>query len=274
MVLVSLVIFASIPPLVAGASTAPLVVIVLENQPASQILGNPDAPFINSIVQHGHSFSNYRAITNGSLSNYLAMTAGITSKNTNAPNLFQALDAAGTSWTEFEESETGICTGATTGTVPGRRDPLYTKAHDPAIQFKNDTCKSNDVPLTSTFDPTALPDFSYVVPNQCDDMHTFGSGTCPAYFGTNNATSAVAMGDRWVNTFVQQVAPYATVLLTWDEGKRSDEHIVTVAYGLGVTQREDSAPYNHYNLESGLYLYLALGTGPRGGSTALPLPLP
>jgi phosphatidylinositol-3-phosphatase len=272
--LASVAIVVSMSPVAARASTNPLVVIVLENKPASEIIGNPDAPFINSMVQQGHWFSSYTAITNGSLHNYLAMTAGITTKNGTVPNVFQGLDASGISWTEFEESETGPCTGASTGTVPDTRVKLYTKAHDPAIQFTNDSCGTNDIPLTSSFDPAMLSAFNYVVPNQCDDMHTLGAGTCPAYFGTNSATSSVAMGDQWVSAFVQQVAPYATVLLTWDEGKKSDEHILTVAYGIGVTQLQDSAAYTHYNLESGLYSYFALGPAPGGGSTELPLPLP
>ena len=42
----------------------------------------------------------------------------------------------------------------------------------------------------STFDPAHLPDFSYVVPNLCDDMHTFRptDQACPAYFGPNTGT--------------------------------------------------------------------------------------
>ena len=155
---------------------------------------------------------------------------------------------------------------------------------DPDYQYRAGTaCSTNDVPMTTgTFNPASLPDFSYIVPNQCDDMHTLpGNGAaCPAYFGSNSGTSLINMGDNWLATVVPQLLaqPNVTVVITWDEGTGSStppEHIVALEAGAGVAAgSSDGTAYNHYGLEAGLYNYFGLGTAPNNGATATPLPIP
>ena len=100
----------------------------------------------------------------------------------------------------------GNCAQGTSAGVPGTTVPLYTASHDPDYQYRaNTTCSTNDVPMTtSTFNPASLPDFSYIVPNQCDDMHTLPADghACPAYFGSNSGTSLISMGDNWLANVV------------------------------------------------------------------------
>ena len=52
---------------------------------------------------------------------------------------------------------------------------------------------------TSTFNPANLPDFSYIVPNECDDMRTTtGNGSsCPST-PYNSGSSLINMGDNWL----------------------------------------------------------------------------
>jgi hypothetical protein len=247
-------------------------------------VGNAKAPYLNSLIGQGKLFSNYVAVTNGSLHNYLAMTSGLTYRLTPPSlNLFQAIDSGGSlTWKEFEESMSGNCGAGTTGKVPGTTDPLYTASHDPAFKYKNNTsCAQNDVPMTTTnFNPASLPDLSYIVPNQCDDMHTLPKSgqACPAYFGSVTGSTAIAMGDNWLSTVVPQLLaqPGVTVVLTWDEGKNSSgQHIFTLEVGAGITAgTSDATAYNHYGLEAGLYGVLGLGTPPHNGATATPLPIP
>jgi len=270
---------------VATASPGKIVVIVMENEGYSRIVGSSKAPYVNSLIPQGDLFRNYTAITNGSLHNYLAMTSGLTlTVSPPSPNVFQAIDATGgaETWTSFEESMSANCGAGSTGSVPGTTTPLYARLHDPAYQYRgNETCKQNDVPMTSaSFDPSALPDLSFVVPNQCDNMHTLpaGGAACPAYFGDNTGSTKVAMGDHWLSVVVPQLLaqPDVTVVLTWDEGNRSTgEHIVTLEVGAGVTPgSSDATAYDHYGLEAGLYAALGLGTAPNFGATATPLPIP
>jgi len=55
-------------------------VIVMENKAYSKIVRSANAPYINSVIPQGQLFTNYFAVINGSLHNYLAMTSGLTVK--------------------------------------------------------------------------------------------------------------------------------------------------------------------------------------------------
>jgi hypothetical protein len=274
-------------PAVAAAQTGKLVVIVEENEPYDSIVGNSQAPYLNQLIAQGKLFTNYTAVTSGSTPDYLAMTSGLTTAlSPPSPNVFQAIDGTGgaLAWKEFMESMPGNCAQGTSANIPGTTVPLYTASHDPDYQYRaSTTCSVNDVPMTtSTFNPASLPDFSYIVPNQCDDMHTLpGNGAaCPAYFGSDPGTSLINMGDNWLATVVPQLLaqPSVTVVITWDEGTTSStppEHIVALAAGAGVTAGStDGTAYNHYGLEAGLYNYFGLGPTPNNGATATPLPIP
>ena len=53
-----------------------VVIIVEENEPASNILGNGSAPYINKLANENALATNYQAVSHPSLPNYLAMTSG------------------------------------------------------------------------------------------------------------------------------------------------------------------------------------------------------
>ena len=79
-----------------------------------------------------------------------------------------------------------------------------------------------------------LPDFAFVVPNLCHDMHD----------------CSVATGDTWLKRFVQPLltVPDTVVFVVFDEGT-SDNHVA--AYALGTLVRPGSvfAPrVDHYGL--------------------------
>jgi hypothetical protein len=272
-------------PTVAQAQSSRLAVIVMENQPYTNIVGNANAPYINSLIGSGKLFSNYLSLKAGSLPDYLAMTSGLlTTVSPPSPNVFQAIDASGgaVTWKSLQESMGGSCGKQSGAKVPGTTATLYSRIHDPAYQYRgNTTCSTNDVPLTSTtFNPAALPNFSYIIPNQCDDMHTLpaGGAPCPAFYGSNAAASSVvAMGDSWLQAVVPSLLaqPDVTVLLTWDEGNSTTKHVVALEVGAGITSGStDSTRYNHYSLEAGLYTKFSLGPAPNNGATATRLPIP
>ena len=270
----------------AAAQSGKLVVIVMENNTYDNIVGSSEAPYLNQLIAQGELFTGYTAVYPASNPNYLAMTSGLTSaQSPPAQNVFQAIDGSGTgTWKEFMESMQGNCAAGTSPSVPGTSVPLYTSDHDPDYQYRaNTTCSTNDVPMTtSTFVPASLPSLSYIVPNQCDDMHTLPANgqACPAYFGSNPGTSLINMGDNWLATVVPTLLaqPDVTVVITWDEGTQSSsppQHVVALEAGAGVTAgSRDGNAYNHYGLEAGLYRYLGLGTAPNNGATATPLPIP
>jgi hypothetical protein len=271
----------------ATAQSGKVVVIVEENEPYGSIVGNSQAPYLNQLIANWELFTNYTAVASGSTPDYLAMTSGLTtSLSPPSPNIFQAIDGTGgaLTWREFMESMPGNCAQGNYANIPGTSVPLYTASHDPDYQYRStSTCSTNDVPMTTgSFNAASLPALSYVVPNQCDDMHTLpGSGqACPAYFGSNSGTSLIGMGDNWLASVVPSLLaqPGVTVVITWDEGSLNStpsEHVVALMAGAGVTPGStDGTSYTHYGLEAGLYDYFGLGTAPNNGATATPLPIP
>ena len=233
----------------AQAAISPVAVIVMENKSYDTILGSSKAPFINHTMIAGGTLSTqYHANVPVSLRDYLAMTAGIVDSG-QAPaseNIFHQLQGAGHPWAEYEESMPSPCfTGASAGDAPGTSDPLYTAGHNPAIHFRNiktqsALCKAHVLPYTS-FTPSAMPEFSYIIPNQCNDMHSKCAGKDP-----------VRAGDDWLAANVPaMVAAGATVILTWDESSGA-QHVVTVTYGGGAPHGSDATSYTHFNLLAGL----------------------
>ena len=265
----------------ADAGTPKIVVIVLENKEISDIVGSASAPYMNALIPQGLQFTDYHALLKGSGPNYRAMTAGITTTPSSPPaNIFRSLDLASRPWTELEESMTGNCGVTDNARVPGSPDHLYTGAHDPAHDWRgNESCATSAVPLTSDAQLTGLPDFTYIVPNQCDDMHTTPKPpTCPSYFGPVTGSNFIQMGDKWLAHVVPILLsdPDTTVIITFDEGafNVTTQHVYTLEIGAGVAPgTPDGQHYDHYSLLAGLYRFFGLGTAPNAGTTAVPLPI-
>jgi acid phosphatase len=167
------------------------------------------------------------------------MTSGLTGSTSGSNNIFNQLQTIGVSWGEYEESLPRVCyTGS--DVLP------YKKGHNPAVYYNDITSSpaacANVVPYSS-FDPGHLRAFSYVVPNMNHDMHDGA-----------DRTAQIQAGDAWLAANVPAMLDAgAEVILTWDEGSISDEHIATIAIGAGVAAgATDSHPYTHPGLLAGL----------------------
>jgi len=230
-----------------------VVVIVEENKPASSVIGNPDAPFVNALAQAGAQAQQYSAVAHPSLPNYLALTSGTTAGITsdcNPPggscldtgaNLAEELDSAGHSWRMYAESMPAPCTTANTS--------RYAVKHNPFLYFPSVTndaayCAWHDVPydrFASDLATTAsLPDFSFISPDLCNDMHD----------------CSIATGDAWLRTNVPPIlaSPAFTtqrslLVITFDEGDSSDNVVVCILAGPAARPHAVSAqPFTHYSL--------------------------
>jgi phospholipase C len=230
-----------------------VVVIVEENKPASSIIGNPAAPYLNSLARSFAYASDYSAITHPSLPNYLALTSGTTAGITSdcnppggsclvtGPNLARALDDAGRKWRMYAESMPEPCT--TTNTA------LYAVKHNPFLYFPDVTadqasCRSHDVPydrlIADLATTTSLPDLAFISPNLCDDMHD----------------CSVAHGDAWLQENVPRIleSPAFTrqrslLVVTFDEGDAADNAVPCVFAGSAARAHTVAGqPYTHYSL--------------------------
>jgi hypothetical protein len=270
---------ATSPNTVHRASTpTKVVLIVFENHAYTSIVGNPQAPYFNALVHDGKLFRKYYAVAPGSNKDYLAMTSGRTTETKPASaNIFERMKTDG-GWTELDESMGAHCGGLTSRKVPGTTVPLYTTDHDPAFMYESDeNCASDDVPLTSSAQLKSLPAFSVIIPNDCDDMHTFPTTkSCPSYFGAVHASSAIGIGDAWLAHVVPLLLAEhsTTVVITFDEGQSSAERVYALEVGAGIKAgTTSSTTYNHYGLLAGLYVHFGLGKAPNNAATATAVPI-
>jgi hypothetical protein len=224
--------FAPVQPTVTASDTQPaptltpasnglpnfshIFIILLENKEAWQILGSPDAPYLNQLAHDYALAGNYYAITHPSLPNYLALTGGdtfgiISDCNTcyvNADNIASQLAKAGKTWKAYMESMPEPCSS-------GDGSPDYSLNHDPFMYYDNirknsDMC-NQVVPFTQfpiDLQASALPDFVWITPNTCNDMHN----------------CSIATGDSWLKTWVPEILASAdwqnngVLFITFDEG--------------------------------------------------------
>jgi hypothetical protein len=205
-------------------SPAHIVVIVLENKDASDINAR-SAPVLTALGLRYARLTNYFAVTHPSLPNYLALVSGsthgitndCTACNVNGRSIGDQLAGAGRSWAAYAE---GFPSGAG-----------FAKKHMPFLYFGEG---ATHVRPLSSLDPDRLPDFAFVVPNLCHDMHDCSVGT----------------GDAWLGRFVTPLlaAQDTVVFVVFDEGSRGS-HVA--AFALGTAVRPHSAftgRVSHYGL--------------------------
>ncbi len=225
-----------------------IVVIVMENKTEQNIIGNKDAPYINSLAGAGALAANYSAVGSPSLPNYLALlggsTFGVTSDCTdcfqNSANLVDQLEQNHRTWKAYMESMPSPC-------FLGDSNP-YAQKHNPFIYFddiKNNSDRCNNIVpmdgLTSDLATTSFtPDFIWISPNLCNDMHD-----CP-----------VPQGDTWLSQQIPGILESpafklqkSLLVLTWDEGNSSDKKVATILVGAGVKGGfVSNTSYTHYSL--------------------------
>ncbi len=227
----------------------------MENHESNEIISNPEAPYIRSLAAQYGRAANYHAVTHPSLPNYLALTAGDTFSITqdcadcfiNSDSIATQIEAAGRSWKAYMESMPRPC-------FIGNEGTLYMQKHNPFIYFDDirnnpDRCK-NIVPFTEFENDllfNAVPDFVWISPNQCNDMHN-----CP-----------VGTGDAWLQRWVPQILDSAAwkdkgvLFIVFDEGT-SNAGCCQYAHGgrvealvispLGSSHFQSDIAYDHYSL--------------------------
>jgi hypothetical protein len=232
--------------------------IIMENEAYEQIIGNTrSAPYINSLAQQYGLAANYYGVTHPSLPNYISHIGGdtfgiyndCTDCFVNAPNLVDQLESAGKSWKAYMEDMPSPCFIGDWGT-------LYRQKHNPFIYFDDirlNAARCNKiVPFTqfaTDLQANTLPDYVWITPNMCHDIHD-----CP-----------LADGDAWLQTWVAKILASpawqqnGALFITWDEGRASDNsgccqyasggHVLTLVLSpLGKPAYQSSAAYTHYSL--------------------------
>ena len=220
-------------------------VIMMENSAYSQLMtpSNSNTAYIQQLAKTYGLATDYYGVTHTSLPNYIAATSGSnwgsnTDDDAQAPyfnheNLADELDAAHVSWEGYMQS-----LPYPGDTVNTSADGLYVRKHDPFLLYPdiytNPARARNVVPLTqlqTDLSTGRVPQFSWISPNVCDDMHG-GASSCPyASSPTSPAQAALyADGNAFIKKWVGLITSSATwrqghsaIFITWDEGAYNDQ---------------------------------------------------
>ncbi len=233
-------------PLTRAAVTPPphIMLIVEENRAYSGIIGNTSAPYLNSLASTYVSATNWYAVEHKSELDYTDLISGSNQglpvgKPYSTTTLVDELHTANIPWKAYMETMPSNCFKSTVA------NGLYDVIHNPFHFFTRYTtttggwCSSADLstegivpyPGSSAFitalDATAAPDFVYLVPNDCHEMH--GDRNTGSTCATDTQRQLIAAGNSWLATNLAPVltsswfAQNGIVIITWDESSSKDD---------------------------------------------------
>jgi Phosphoesterase family len=240
-------------------------VVMMENEDYADIVGNPAAPYLNSLLAKGTNLTNMYATAHPSDENYTAFAAGTTGTqegNTTTAELDNQqigdlVGNAGGTWRSYTQSANGPCDRGSQDT--------YTIDDTPFINFKDvsdnqASCQEHEQPLTQfqldLDQTTTTPTYSWFEANDCDDMEGCG----------------ITAGDTWLSQTLPTIfnSPAWTkqpslLIITWDEdaadGQTDLQKIPTLVLGSQGTVKQGFSTdqrYTEYSLlrtiEAGLNL--------------------
>lgn len=273
-------------------------VIMEENNGFGDVIGNSAAPNLNYLANTFGLETNYFGVSPfSSEPNYVGLLGGSTFNVTSddaywmnsvhAPSLISQMDHAGISWKAYLQAlphpnYEGICYPQKCNGAPDS-DPLYVSKHDGIQNFttsRNPQDWSRQVPigqLSGDLNSGDVPQFSYVVPDECHDMH----GDPPYCLDNGNTGDPqnqhlVSVGDAYLGHLVSAItnAPFwangnNAIVVTFDEGDDSagccdanpgaGQVATIVITSHGPRGVQDSQPANHYSLLASIQQTFGLG---------------
>ena len=207
-------------------------VIMMENTGYATLIGNANAPFTNFAASTYGLATNYTGVTHPSQPNYIAATSGSTNgvnsdndTTIDVPNIVDQLESHGKSWKAYMQSFS-LCS---TPFDHSCGNQLYERKHNPFISYQdvqtNPARVANVVDFsqfTSDLANGTVPDYSWISPDQCHDMH--GRAATPADpCDFSQVQALISTGDTFVMNTVQAIMNSSAwngnsvILIAWDE---------------------------------------------------------
>ncbi|HUC53864.1 MAG TPA: alkaline phosphatase family protein [Candidatus Cybelea sp.] len=264
--------------------------IIMENEDYNQVIGNQYAPILNALAQDYGLATNYSGVADPSEPNYVAMLGGdffginsddpywFPGHTVSAGNLLSQLEGAGKTWRGYFQSMPypgyrGYCYPDKCNGIPDS-DTQYVSKHNGIVNFASlqtptELAKMFPIAqLSADLVSGALPNFSYIVPNECNDMH----GAPPWCVDSDNTGTLqqswlIAQGDKYVGHLVNQITSSSTwptgdnaIVIVFDEGNTASARIAAIVVAnhgpRGIT---DKTSYNHYSMLASLQQAFGLG---------------
>jgi len=238
-------------------------IIVEENREYGDIIGSPQAPYINHLAATYGLATDYYAVTHPSLPNYLALISGSTQGMTydcadcsfDAPNLVDEFARHSITWKAYMEGLPSPCYNGTSAgsALDYARGSYYVRRHNPFMYFQdvaNSPSRCQNVVPFSQFAADLrsgqVPDFVWITPNLANDMH---NGT-------------IRQGDDWLAEHVPAILRSnawkngGALFIVWDEGTSNNGccganggriPVLVITPGEPPSTRS-ATPYTHYSL--------------------------
>ena len=260
-------------------------VIMMENTGIEALLNNPNAPWINQAVKTYGVAGNYYGVAHPSQPNYIAATAGTragvpddSDVTVDLPNIVDQLESHGKSWKGYMQGYS-LCADKLAHSCGNQ---LYERKHNPFVSFTD--VQNNPERMAKLVDfsqfsadlaSNQVPDYSWISPDQCNDMHGRGGGGSSDPCDFSNVPLLIQAGDTFLANTVGEImsseawGPNSVIFITWDEsdftGSPTDfgfgdtrgcctanpggGHVLTLV--IRGNQHEPDAsftPYNHYSM--------------------------
>jgi phosphatidylinositol-3-phosphatase len=216
-----------------GGGLRHVFVIMMENTGYASLIGNPNAPWINSAAQTYGLATNYFGVTHPSQPNYIAATSGSTNgvvndgdTTINVPNIVDQLESHDKTWKAYMQS---LSLAATKLSSSGGNQ-LYERKHNPFVSYadvqSNPDRMANIVDFTQFASDLAngdVPNYVWISPDQCHDMHGrfHPNANDPCDF--SQVQPLIATGDLFLSQTVSAITHSrawrgnSVILITWDE---------------------------------------------------------
>jgi phosphatidylinositol-3-phosphatase len=183
------------PPPAQSVRFGHVFILVEENANYADIIANPSMPYLNGLANQYGLAANYFANAHPSIPNYFELSTGQTLTLIDAltprtfpvdrNNVVRNLLAAGKTWKSYAEDLPSVgYTGDDTGRYAVRHNPF---AYLTDVQYDVKQVQ-NLVPfsqLAADLNTANLPDYSFLVPNLCNDAHDCPLSTADTWLKTN-----------------------------------------------------------------------------------------
>jgi len=255
-------------------------------------------PFITQLALTQGLQTFYFGVTHPSLPNYLATIAGdffgvqddndscfampvnppLPCHHFNVTTLVDQLESHNISWEGLMESAPNAgFLGDRYPAAPAQK--LYAQKHNPFVYFDNIALNVSRLAKIKPFvlsdfkaelaNPSAMPRFVYIVPNQCNDQHGTGGTIPPGSADCSTDPLTVAAGDSFLQNVVTAItsSPSFTrnsaIFIVWDENDFSGQlsccvppsptgvgggHATAIVVTKQGQPRKSAKPTDHYSL--------------------------
>jgi phospholipase C len=207
-------------------------VIMMENTGYATLIGNSNAPWINSAASSVGVATNYFGVSHPSQPNYVAATSGALNGvfndndiTINVPNIVDQVEGSGRTWKAYMQSMS-LCA---TKLDHACGNQLYERKHNPFVSYQDVQSSASRMAnivdfsqLDADLASGAVANYVWISPDQCNDMHGRAApASDPCNFG--DVPGLISTGDSFLSSTVGKIVASpawngnSVIFVTWDE---------------------------------------------------------